>query len=139
STITPARRFRTSAGPRCGRPRCRAAARLRRRRCACSRRSRSRRSSSRKEPLMAFQEIEYAVRDRVATITLNRPEAMNAFTTVMIAEWAEAVREASADEDVRVLIVTGEGRGFCAGQDMKMRAATNAEQGDRSPIIRRND
>ncbi|TAK65429.1 MAG: enoyl-CoA hydratase [Dehalococcoidia bacterium] len=68
---------------------------------------------------MAYEHIIYAKDAGVATITLNRPERMNAFTDVMIREWAEALTDARLDREVRAVIVTGAGRGFCAGADLK--------------------
>jgi enoyl-CoA hydratase/carnithine racemase len=65
-----------------------------------------------------WQEILYAVKDRVATITLNRPDRLNAYTQVMSAELREAFAEADADDGVRAIVLTGAGRGFCAGADM---------------------
>ena len=65
-----------------------------------------------------FTEIKTAVQDSVLTITLNRPDRLNAWTGVMEAEVAEAVRAAGTDDRVRVIVITGEGRGFCAGADM---------------------
>jgi enoyl-CoA hydratase/carnithine racemase len=73
---------------------------------------------------MAFSEIKYDVADKIATITLNRPEKLNAFTGVMMAELIEAFGKADADDDVRVVIVTGAGRGFCAGADLSAGAKT---------------
>jgi len=67
---------------------------------------------------MAFTEIDYDVRDRIATITLNRPDKLNAFTGTMMRELIAAFDRADADDDVRVVIVTGAGRGFCAGADL---------------------
>jgi enoyl-CoA hydratase/carnithine racemase len=67
---------------------------------------------------MTFQEIRYEVSDHVLTITLNRPERLNAFTPTMGRELIEAFDRADADDDVRAIIVTGEGRGFCAGADL---------------------
>lgn len=67
---------------------------------------------------MSFQEIRYEVADHVLTITLNRPERLNAFTPTMGRELIEAFDRADADDDVRAIIVTGEGRGFCAGADL---------------------
>ncbi|HJR26515.1 MAG TPA: enoyl-CoA hydratase-related protein [Acidimicrobiales bacterium] len=64
-----------------------------------------------------YKTIEYAVADRVATITLARPERLNAWTGRMHTEYRRAVAAAEADADVRVLVVTGKGRGFCAGAD----------------------
>jgi enoyl-CoA hydratase/carnithine racemase len=67
---------------------------------------------------MEFEEIRYDVDDHVLTITLNRPERLNAFTPTMGRELIEAFDRADADDDVRAVIVTGEGRGFCAGADL---------------------
>jgi 2-(1,2-epoxy-1,2-dihydrophenyl)acetyl-CoA isomerase len=66
-----------------------------------------------------MEQILYEKHEGVATITLNRPERMNAFTDVMIAEWASALADARTDRAVRVVIVTGAGRGFCAGADLR--------------------
>jgi enoyl-CoA hydratase/carnithine racemase len=65
-----------------------------------------------------FQEILYDVDDRIATITLNRPERMNAFTVRMCHELIAALDRADADDDVRCVIVTGAGKAFCAGADL---------------------
>jgi len=67
---------------------------------------------------MSFQEIRYEVADHVLTITLDRPDRLNAFTPTMGRELVEAFDRADADDDVRAIIVTGEGRGFCAGADL---------------------
>ena len=67
---------------------------------------------------MAYQEIEYVVEDPVAVITLNRPERLNAMTTRMLAEIRHATAAAEADERVVGLVLTGAGRGFCAGMDL---------------------
>ena len=67
---------------------------------------------------MSFQDIRYEVADHVLTITLNRPDRLNAFTPTMGRELIEAFDLADADDDVRAIIVTGEGRGFCAGADL---------------------
>ena len=67
---------------------------------------------------MAFQEVIYAVEDGIATITLNRPDKLNAFTETMRREMIEAFDKTDDDDKVRVVIVTGAGRGFCAGADM---------------------
>ena len=61
----------------------------------------------------------YVVRDRVATITLHRPERLNAWTGRMHAEYRWLLARASDDSDVRVIVVTGAGRGFCAGADAR--------------------
>ncbi len=63
-------------------------------------------------------QISYEVSDRVATITLDRPDRMNAFTGTMMREFIAAIDETDADDDVRAVIVTGRGRAFCAGADL---------------------
>ena len=65
-----------------------------------------------------FQQIAYDVADGVATITLDRPDRLNAFTVRMQRELCAALDEVDADPDVRVVVVTGRGRGFCAGADL---------------------
>ena len=67
---------------------------------------------------MNFEEIRYEVADHVLTITLNRPDRLNAFTPTMGREVIEAFDASDADDDVRAVIVTGAGRGFCAGADL---------------------
>ena len=67
---------------------------------------------------MDYKTILYAVDDGVLTITLNRPEAMNAFNRDMMHEMMDALDKADADDDVRAIIVTGAGRAFCAGADL---------------------
>jgi enoyl-CoA hydratase/carnithine racemase len=65
-----------------------------------------------------FETIRHEVADGVLTITLNRPERLNAFTETMMNELIAAFDASDADDDVRAVIVTGEGRGFCAGADL---------------------
>jgi enoyl-CoA hydratase/carnithine racemase len=77
---------------------------------------------------MTNQEILYNVDDRVATITLNRPDKLNAWTATMEQEVRAAMYEAERDQEVRVIILTGAGRGFCAGADMSLLGAI-AKQG----------
>src|SRR3954463_13933215 len=67
---------------------------------------------------MEFEQIRYEVADGVLTITLDRPDRLNAFTPTMAREVIAAFDRADADDDVRVIIVTGAGRGFCAGADL---------------------
>jgi 2-(1,2-epoxy-1,2-dihydrophenyl)acetyl-CoA isomerase len=72
---------------------------------------------------MDFQEIIYTKEDGVALITLNRPEVLNAFSPSMLDEWVAAIDDARFSDDVRVVVVTGAGRGFCTGADVKAMAA----------------
>ena len=67
---------------------------------------------------MEFSEIIYAKQDRVATITLNRPAKLNAYSEPMVHEIISALGEARDDDDVRVVIITVTGRGFCSGGDI---------------------
>ncbi len=67
---------------------------------------------------MDYTQISYDVSDRVATITLNRPEQLNAFTNTMMRELIDAFDRVDADDEVRAVVVTGAGRGFCAGADL---------------------
>jgi enoyl-CoA hydratase/carnithine racemase len=68
---------------------------------------------------MEFEQIRYEVADGVLTITLDRPDRLNAFTPTMAREVIAAFDAADADDDVRAVIVTGAGRGFCAGADLE--------------------
>jgi enoyl-CoA hydratase/carnithine racemase len=77
---------------------------------------------------MPNQETLYHAANRVATITLNRPDKLNAWTAVMEREVRAAMGEAEHDENVRVIVLTGAGRGFCAGADMSL-LSTVAEKG----------
>jgi len=72
----------------------------------------------------AYSQIAYGVADAVATITLNRPDRLNAFTTTMCRELVAAFDAADADDQVRVVLLTGAGRGFCAGADLERGAST---------------
>jgi enoyl-CoA hydratase/carnithine racemase len=65
-----------------------------------------------------MSELLYEVKDKVATITLNRPDKLNAFTRNMISDWQRSLAEAQADDEVNVVIVTGAGRAFCSGGDV---------------------
>lgn len=67
---------------------------------------------------MTYTEIEYEVRDGIATITLNRPHRMNAYTQVMRVETLDAFDRVDADDEVRAVVVTGAGKAFCAGADL---------------------
>jgi enoyl-CoA hydratase/carnithine racemase len=65
-------------------------------------------------------EVLYDVSDRVALITLNRPEKLNAWTPAMSAGYRRALDDATTDPDVRAIVLTGAGRGFCAGADLDL-------------------
>jgi enoyl-CoA hydratase/carnithine racemase len=71
-----------------------------------------------------FETILYDVEDGIATITLNRPDRMNAFTAQMMLDMIAAFDATDADDDVKVVIVTGAGRAFCAGADLGSGGAT---------------
>jgi len=73
---------------------------------------------------VSHDEIDYRVRDGVATITLDRPEKLNALTEVMAVELLGVFDEIDADDAVRAVIVTGRGRAFCAGADLSLGAET---------------
>ncbi len=89
---------------------------------------------------MSYQEILYGVADRVATITLNRPDKLNAWTAVMEQEVRRAVHDAEADQDVRVIVLTGAGRGFCAGADMSLLSRIASKGlGERERVLQNTD
>lgn len=73
---------------------------------------------------MAFTQIAYNVEDGIATITLDRPEALNAFTATMMEELIAAFDEVDDDDSVRAVVITGRGRGFCAGADLSSGGST---------------
>jgi 2-(1,2-epoxy-1,2-dihydrophenyl)acetyl-CoA isomerase len=66
-----------------------------------------------------YQTIEYQVADKICTLTLNRPDRFNAFNEEMSKEFMEALKAAEKDPEVRVIILTGAGKAFCSGQDLK--------------------
>src|SRR5207248_5788586 len=72
----------------------------------------------RRMPAMAYDTVLYDIADRICTITLNRPEKLNAWTRQTHFDLKDAMQKAGADPDVRAIILTGAGRGFCAGADM---------------------
>ena len=71
---------------------------------------------------MSYQDILFGIEGGVATLTLNRPDKLNSFTQAMHREVRDAFERIRADQGVRVLVLTGAGRGFCAGQDLSDRA-----------------
>src|SRR5436305_1188222 len=73
---------------------------------------------------MDFEQILYAVEDSILTITLNRPDRLNAWTPTMQRELIEAFDRADADDEVRAIVITGAGRGYCAGADLEAGGAT---------------
>jgi enoyl-CoA hydratase/carnithine racemase len=73
---------------------------------------------------MDYEQIAYDVADRILTITLDRPDALNAFTPTMMLEMLDAFDRADADESIRAIVVTGRGRGFCAGADLSAGGST---------------
>lgn len=68
---------------------------------------------------MSYETIKYETTDGILTVTLNRPDKLNAFTGKMLSELLDAMDRADRDDDVRAVVFTGAGRGFCAGEDMK--------------------
>lgn len=68
--------------------------------------------------MTTFETLLYAVDDGILTLTLNRPDQLNAFTVQMAADLERAFTEANADDDIRAIVVTGAGRAFCAGMDL---------------------
>jgi enoyl-CoA hydratase/carnithine racemase len=89
---------------------------------------------------MGYAEVLYGVEGRVATVTLNRPDKLNAWTAMMGREVRAAMMEAATDDGVRVIVLTGAGRGFCAGADMGLLSGLsgNAAAGeDAEAVLRR--
>src|SRR6202167_2267212 len=76
---------------------------------------------------MLTEETSYGVADRVATITLNRPDKLNAWTATMEKEVRTSLEEAERDDHVRIIVLTGAGRGFCAGADMSLLSSVAAQ------------
>ena len=80
--------------------------------------------------MSAYREILTDISGGVLTITLNRPERLNAWTGIMQTEVETAIRAGGADEDVRCIVITGAGRGFCAGADMNNLQTIQASAGE---------
>ena len=84
-----------------------------------------------------FQDIIFTQEEGIATITLNRPHTLNALTNNMIQEWVAAIEEAKKDPEVKVLVVTGAGRGFSSGADMRQRSSSPGPASQRSYLVGR--
>src|SRR5258706_16129917 len=82
--------------------------------------------------MSAYEQILYDVADRVATVTLNRPDKLNAWTMQMEQEVATAIQAAAVDDGVRVIVLTGAGKGFCAGADMSLLSSIASDGGSRA-------
>src|SRR3990172_1149833 len=83
---------------------------------------------------MTYTCLLYETKDRIATLTLNRPDRLNALGDTLREDLLDAVTRASADPEVRVIVVTGAGKGFCAGGDVKAMNEAN-ERGSERPLI----
>jgi enoyl-CoA hydratase/carnithine racemase len=88
---------------------------------------------------MAYETIKYEVDEQILTITLNRPDKLNAFNGTMQQELIAAFDAADKDDNVRAIIVTGAGRGFCAGADLSSGADTFDRDARRGPVKRLAD
>ena len=84
-------------------------------------------------------DVLYDLKDRVATITLNRPDRLNAYTGHMAAGIKDAMGKAARDSDARVIVLTGAGRGFCAGADMEVLSGAAASGGTGRATAEAND
>ncbi|GAB3456868.1 2-(1,2-epoxy-1,2-dihydrophenyl)acetyl-CoA isomerase PaaG [Massilia terrae] len=78
---------------------------------------------------MTYESIQLSIEDGVATLTLNRPDKLNSFTQAMHLEVRDALARVQSDKSVRVMVLTGAGRGFCAGQDLSDRAVEPGSPG----------
>ena len=79
---------------------------------------------------MSDDAVLYDVQDHIATLMLNRPEKLNAFDDDLLAQWVERLQEAHLDDDVRVIVVTGRGRGFCSGANVAREGRGQGALGD---------
>ena len=78
---------------------------------------------------MSYESIQFKLENGIAVLTLNRPDRLNSFTQAMHREVRDALDQVQADQSVRVLVLTGAGRGFCAGQDLNDRAVEPGGKG----------
>src|ERR1041384_1327361 len=88
---------------------------------------------------MDYETITYDVAEQILTITLNRPDKLNAFNGTMQAELIDAFDQADGDDDIRAIIITGAGRAFCAGADLSSGASTFDRDARRGPVKRLAD
>jgi len=77
---------------------------------------------------MNYNTIEFVIADGLATLTLNRPKSLNSFNTEMHSEIRDVLKQVKNNSEIRCLLLTGAGRGFCAGQDLSDRAVAPGEQ-----------
>src|SRR6188508_3894570 len=94
-------------------------------------------TESNRESVVTYQHILYEVSDKIATVTLNRPDRMNAWTATMERDVRHAMETAAADDSVRVIVLTGAGRAFCAGADMEALQAIDPKEirrGENTPF-----
>jgi len=89
--------------------------------------------------MASYQEIRYDIAGRILTITLHRPDKLNAFTDRMCGEVIDAFDRADADDTVRAIVVTGAGRAFCAGADLSAGGSTFDYQGSHPAIEEHRD
>ena len=87
----------------------------------------------------AYKTIETELSERVLTVTLSRPDQLNAFNATMLGELLDVVDRVDGDDEVRVVIVTGAGRGFCAGADLSERGSSFRHDDDREDQHRDGD
>ncbi|MDH5737732.1 MAG: crotonase/enoyl-CoA hydratase family protein, partial [Gammaproteobacteria bacterium] len=87
---------------------------------------------------MKYEQILFDVEDHILTLTLNRPEKLNAFTPLMMSEMVDAFDRADADDNIKAIIVTGAGRAFCAGADLSSGTDTFNYEKSESGGIRRD-
>jgi 2-(1,2-epoxy-1,2-dihydrophenyl)acetyl-CoA isomerase len=87
---------------------------------------------------MSFNNIEFSINQGAATLTLNRPKALNSFTAEMHAEIRQAMQQVIDDSSIRCLVITGAGRGFCAGQDLADRSVSGQGATDLGDSVEKN-
>jgi enoyl-CoA hydratase/carnithine racemase len=87
-------------------------------------------SATPNSPAARYEDVLYEVRDRIAVVTLNRPDRLNAWTSAMNGSVRAAIGAAAEDSGVRAIVLTGAGRGFCAGADMGLLQDIGGESGE---------